>query len=489
MTTTNPNRYMPAWAYTWLSCLAVVCIAGCATPAASPPKKADTTAWTKDEVVDSYVFGYPLVVMASAHSAAMSGHDGKDAPVNTLVRADAPLPNGTDAVPLADLDTVESTAWLDLSAEPVVVSLPSARTRYLDARVLDMWTNVVWSTGTASNRRDSAAKMQTIALVPPGWDGSLPGNVARVEAPGRNLWFAVRVAASGPRDTVGERLLDDVRVAPLSDYLAGLHDKRHVRATRSKHGHGAAAGDDPFDTAGLPATQAQQVAGLDANAFFSRLADALHDYPPSQEDAHALKILADIGVKPGEPVHLPQGDALAAGLEQAHARVATPPVNALAANGWYWLGDSLGAYGEDYALRAYATYTRPGIASKYDEVYPTVQVDSQGQALDGANRYVLHFAAKALPPTRAFWTLTAYTPAGALTDARVPRRSVGSHSALRRNRDGSIDIYVSADAPARARQSNWLPAPQGPFELVLRLYAPLARATDGSWQPPAVVRQ
>lgn len=439
--------------------------------------------------MDSYVFGYPLVVMASAHSAAMSGHDGKDAPVNTLVRADAPLPNGTDAVPLADLDTVESTAWLDLSAEPVVVSLPSARTRYLDARVLDMWTNVVWSTGTASNRRDSAAKMQTIALVPPGWDGSLPGNVARVEAPGRNLWFAVRVAASGPRDTVGERLLDDVRVAPLSDYLAGLHDKRHVRATRSKHGHGAAAGDDPFDTAGLPATQAQQVAGLDANAFFSRLADALHDYPPSQEDAHALKILADIGVKPGEPVHLPQGDALAAGLEQAHARVATPPVNALAANGWYWLGDSLGAYGEDYALRAYATYTRPGIASKYDEVYPTVQVDSEGQALDGANRYVLHFAAKALPPTRAFWTLTAYTPAGALTDARVPRRSVGSHSALRRNRDGSIDIYVSADAPARARQSNWLPAPQGPFELVLRLYAPLARATDGSWQPPAVVRQ
>ena len=90
---------------------------------------------------------------------------------------------------------------------------------------------------------------------------------------------------------------------------------------------------------------------------------------------------------------------------------------------------------------------------------------------------------------RGFWTLTAYTKDGALADDKVPRLSVSDHDKLKKNRDGSFDVIVSGASPGKARVSNWLPAPGGDFQLVMRLYAPKPQAADGSWAPPAVQRQ
>jgi len=218
------------------------------------------------------------------------------------------------------------------------------------------------------------------------------------------------------------------------------------------------------------------------------LADALRESPPSSDDAHVVKVLADIGVTPAAAPHFPAGsaDAIAAGVAEGFKRVQTPPVNAISGNGWNWLGESVGHYGDDYALRAYATYAHPGVATKQDEAFPTALVDGAGKPLDGNRAYVMHFPSRALPPVRAYWTITAYTRNGELAPGRLPRYSIDSHDRLRRNRDGSIDVYVSSKPPARARQSNWLPAPPGPFELVMRLYAPQPSATDGSWLPPKV---
>lgn len=241
---------------------------------------------------------------------------------------------------------------------------------------------------------------------------------------------------------------------------------------------------------GLSANAAA-VAGLDANGFFGKLAQALRDNPPSREDTHAVDMLSDIGVKAGRAVHFPDGsaDAIAAGLVEGLKRVQTPPVNAVSGNGWNWLGDGVGHYGDDYALRAYATYAHPGVATKQDEAFPTTLVDGDGQPLDGTHDYVIHFGPRAMPPVRAYWTITAYTRDGALAQGRFRHLSIDSHDRVRRNRDGSLDLYVSSKSPGRARQSNWLPAPQGPFELVMRLYAPQPSATDGSWAPPKVERR
>lgn len=495
MKTKTRKSLLAAGTRSWLACVAIV-FAGCAAQVkAPPPPKA--TGWTQDQVVDSYVFGYPLVVMSTARAAALAGAGaGADAGavLNTLHPVPAIRAEGDAVPPLADVDTLSANAWLDLSQEPVIVSVPETHGRFLDARVLDMWTNVVWSTGPGANARTGAPKPQTIAFVAPGWDGQLPSGVERVDAPGNNLWLGVRIAALDARAVPWARRLEsEVRVAPLSAYIAEEHERHAARGKHAKRGQRIAkAGGDPGEsvaeaTTGL-AANAAAVAQLDANAFFGRLADALRDNPPAPGDAHAIKVLADIGVKPGEAVHFSDGsaDAIAAGVAEGLRRAMTPPVNAISGNGWNWLGDGVGLFGDDYALRAYATYAHPGIATKQDEAFPTALVDAAGQPLDGRHAYVMRFAPKALPPVRAYWTITAYTPSGELVPGHVPHYSLDSHDSLRRNRDGSIDIYLSAKSPGRVRQSNWLPVPAGPFELVMRLYAPQPKATDGSWLPPKI---
>jgi len=460
--------------WTCASLAGLVFLAGCAS---TPTATQKSTGWIKDEVADSYVFGYPLVLMGVARDAAVGTDPGR-APLNTLRHAQALPPIGAANPMQPSLDTFDSTGWLDLGSEPVIVALPDSHGRYVDARVLDMWTNVVWSTSSQFATRAAGIKPQAIAFVGPGWQGELPKGVTRVDVPTRNAWVSVRIQSNGTRDlTVVRKLQRAIRVAPLSVY-AGDTRSASIAPARSN------AADAAVPASGTPAAQ---VAALDANGFFNRLAQALPDNPPTPADPHALKFLSDLGVTPGEPVKLPNApEAITAGLADGHERVVTPPSNLLNGNGWSWFGDGVGTYGPDYALRAYAAYAQPGIGTKDDEVRAVVTQDSDGRALNGANRYVIHFAPNQLPPVRGFWSITAYTKDGALGESAPARLAVGDRNGARRNRDGSLDVTVSS---ARSKSGNWLPAPRADLQLVLRLYAPKAQATDGSWQPPAVVRQ
>ncbi|MEQ5844070.1 DUF1254 domain-containing protein [Paraburkholderia acidicola] len=461
--------------WTCASLAGLAFLAGCAAPPGDSPK---STGWIKDEVADSYVFGYPLVLMSVARDAAVGDSMGQ-APVNTLRHAQTLPPVGAANPTTPSLDTLDSTGWLDVGAEPVIVSLPDSHGRYVDARALDMWTNVIWSTAAQVGPHAAGLKAQTIAFVGPGWQGDLPKGVTRVNVPTRNLWLTVRVQSSSPRDVVAVRKLQRaMRVAPLSAW--------------SKPAASAAAPaprpvGNPADVPSA-ATPAILVAGYDANAFFGRLAQALQDNPPEPVDPHALKTLSDLGVTPGASAALPSGasDAIATGLADGHDRVATAPSNLLTGNGWSWFGDGIGNYGPDYSLRAYAAFAQPGIGTRDDEVRATVAVDGDGRALNGANRYQIHFAPNQLPPVRGFWSITAYTKEGALGESAPAHLAVGDRNGLRRNHDGSVDVTVSA---VRAKATNWLPVPRADFQLMMRLYAPKPEATDGSWAPPTVVRQ
>jgi len=471
-----------------LACLAL--IAGCASaPGEIAPK---SNGWMKDEVSDSYVFGYPLVLMDVSREAATGSRPGQAAP-NTLRHAQSLPPVGAANPPEPNLDTLSSSGWLDVSSEPVLVTLPDTHGRYTDARALDMWTNVVWSTGAAQiGERAGGLKAQTIAFVPVGWKGTLPARVKRVEVTTRYVWFLARIETRGGADLAAVRKLQrGVQATPLSAW--GDRGAQSERAARGTEAGGPTPSGDPVTpvTPGTPGTPSAQVAALDANGFFGRLAQALEDNPPTPDDPHALKILGDIGVRPGDPAHLPTGakDAavVKAGLAEGRARIATPPSNLLAGNGWLWVGSDAGNYGPDYSLRAYAAYASPGLSTSRDEVRARVSQDSDGHALNGANRYTIHFTAKQLPPVRGFWSITAYTTSGALDADSPVRVSFGDRNGARRNRDGSLDVHVSAERPRGG--ANWVPAPHGDFRLVLRLYAPKPQATDGSWQPPAVERQ
>ena len=473
------NRLEPfSLSWTCASLAGLAFLAGCASAPTATPK---TTGWIKDEVADSYVFGYPLVLMGVARDAAVGTGPGQ-APLNTLRHAQALPPIGAVNPPLPGVDTLDSTGWLDVGAEPVILSLPDSHGRYVDARVLDMWTNVVWSTSAQFATRATGLKAQTIAFVGPGWQGDLPKGATRVDVPTRNAWVSVRIQSNGARDLAAVRKLQHaIRVEPLGVFTGD----RDTAATAAAP---APARSNSTDAAAIAnGTPASQVAGLDASGFFSRLADALPDNPPTPADPHALKILSDFGVTPGNAVKLPNApEAITAGLADGRERVGMPPSNVLSGNGWSWFGDGVGNYGPDYALRAYATSVQPGIGTKDDEVRAVVTQDSDGHALNGANRYVIHFAPNQLPPVRGFWSITAYTKDAALGESAPARLSVGDRTGARRNRDGSLDVTVSS---AHSRSANWLTVPRADLQLVLRLYAPKPQATDGSWQPPPVVRQ
>ncbi|MDR3095553.1 MAG: DUF1254 domain-containing protein [Paraburkholderia sp.] len=476
---TNKRRTIPFFR----ACAAlagVALIAGCASaPQGTAPKG---NGWVKDEVSDSYVFGYPLVLMDISREAATGNAPGQAAP-NTLRHAQSLPPVGASSPPEPNLDTLASSGWLDVSREPVLVALPDTHGRYADARALDMWTNVLWSTAAKGSERVNGLKAQTIAFVPAGWKGTLPARAKRVEVTTRYVWFLARIETRGGGDlATARRLQRGIRMAPLSAW-----DARGKRAAQADAQTGASLAGDPLATG----TPAAQVAALDANGFFNRLALALDDNAPTPDDSHALKILGDIGVHAGDPAQLPSNakDAaiVNAGFADGRARVATPPSNLLAGNGWLWVGDDAGNYGTDYALRAYAAYASPGLPTSRDEARARVAQDSDGHTLNGANRYVIHFTAKQLPPVRGFWSITAYTPEGALDGDAPVRVAFGDRNGARRNRDGSLDVHVSAERPRGG--ANWVPVPKGDFRLVLRMYAPKPQATDGTWQPPAVERQ
>ena len=140
-------------------------------------------------------------------------------------------------------------------------------------------------------------------------------------------------------------------------------------------------------------------------------------------------------------------------------------------------------------MRAFVTAIGLGANRPQDAVYPTFAEGRRRQAYDGANKYVMHFPKGQLPPARGFWSLTMYDANYFFVANPINRYSISARQNLKANPDGSVDLYIQKDSPGPDKESNWLPAPAGKFQLMLRLYWPNERSPsilDGSWKPPAV---
>ena len=160
-----------------------------------------------------------------------------------------------------------------------------------------------------------------------------------------------------------------------------------------------------------------------------------------------------------------------------------------AKNGWRAIPDDVGAFGSNYDERAAVALAGLGANLAADAIYPNTHVDSRGRPLDGAHRYVMHFERDQLPPVAAFWSLTLYDDDGYLSDNDARRYALRDRDPLRYNGDGSLDLYVQRQPPPDTTlRANWLPAPTGSFNLMLRLYLPKPAALSHEWTPPALQR-
>ena len=157
-------------------------------------------------------------------------------------------------------------------------------------------------------------------------------------------------------------------------------------------------------------------------------------------------------------------------------------------NGWFYQTNTVGTYGTAYKLRAMGTLIGLGVNLPEDAVYPVSFVDGEGKPYNGANRYALHFAKGTLPPANAFWSVTLYDKDGFQVPNAINRFAIGDRDKLKFNADGSLDLYIQNENPGPDKDSNWLPAPAGEFNLAMRLYSPRREVLDGTWTPPPVKR-
>jgi hypothetical protein len=165
------------------------------------------------------------------------------------------------------------------------------------------------------------------------------------------------------------------------------------------------------------------------------------------------------------------------------------PTMARVTNGWSMNTDTMGAYGNYYLKRAMVAQVGLGANLPEDAIYPLNLTDDSGKPLDGANKYKIHFDKETIPPAEAFWSITLYDPEGFQVPNPLNRFAVSSWMPFRYNPDGSLDIYFQNDSPGADNEANWLPAPKGPFNLTMRIYAPRSEALTGKWNPPPIVRE
>jgi hypothetical protein len=424
---------------------------------------------------EAYAFGYPLVLMdATARlETSVARPEGIRAPLNQFAHLrEFPDPSFTTVVS-PNADTLYSSVFFDLRAEPIVLSIPDSGGRYYLMPMLDAWTNVFASPG----KRTTGTGPGDFAIAGPRWNGTLPSGVERIDAPTNLVWMIGRTQTNGKADYEAVRgFQNGMRLTPLSAW-GGDYAPPEVPVS------GEVDSTPPVD----------QVAALDAETFFKRLAALMVDNPPASADADALARFAAIGFVPGEPFSLDElGPEQRAAIEQAPQQVGAGLAQALATprpetlvNGWTYL-TGLGRYGTDYGLRALVATFGLGANTAEDAIYPNIRVDADGEPLTGQHRYRMHFEPGRTPPVNAFWSLTMYNDRQFFVENPIDRYAIGDRDALEANPDGSLDLLIQHDAPPS--ESNWLPAPNGGLNLIMRMYWPKPEALDNTWKPPAIER-
>jgi hypothetical protein len=426
---------------------------------------------------EAYIYGYPLVTMEMTRRVMtnVAAPDGKYAPMGQFANLRA-YPTASDQeVTAPNADTLYSLAWLDLSKEPFILSIPDAKGRYFLMPMLDGWTDVFQVPGT----RTTGTQAQTYAITGPGWKGPLPAGVTEYQSPTNMVWILGRTYCTGtPEDyKAAHAFQDQLAVVPLSAY-----DKLYTPPPGKV---------DPSIDMKTPTRE--QVDRLDAPAYFNLLATLLKDNPPMPQDAPMVEKMAKIGIIPGRDFDIAKLDpAVAKGLTgvpkaavekiRAHFKNAGSEVN-----GWTF-SLKTGTYGTDYLQRAFITAIGLGANRPQDAIYPTSKVDADGQPYDGANKYVLHFAKGQTPPVNGFWSLTMYNARMFFVANPLNRYTLSPRNTFAYNPDGSLDLFIQHESPGKDKESNWLPAPKDKFVLMLRLYWPKETVLAGAWQPPAVKR-
>jgi hypothetical protein len=446
--------------------IAFILVAGCAS---STSREADQTRTIAKE---AYIYAYPMLynyktMYGQAIDPTSPAYVGG---FNTFRHYSQPYTAANTEIVTPNNDTPYSWAWLDLRAEPIVLSVPAVpRQRYNVFQLVDLYTYNYAYVGV----RATGFAAGNYLIAGPGWNGKPPPGITKVLKSETDIVAILgRTSMSGPADEKNVRALQArYRLRPLSAFL---HRPAPAAAPAVQW--------IPWDE--------KKANTIDFIAYLNQL--LLFAQPPNPGETAMMQRFATIGIGPGKPFDAAalapsQRKAIEEGVADGKTALLVAQRSTRTSLGLFGTRDFLK---DDYTKRAVAAAMGIYGNSQEEAIYLGYEEDAAGQRLNGATPYVIRFPKGQLPPATFFWSMTMYDlPGRHLVANPIDRYAIGDRTGgLKYNKDGSLDIYVQHDAPGAARKSNWLPAPAGPYNIVLRIYGPKPSALNGNWQLPQPVK-
>jgi hypothetical protein len=436
----------------------------------------------KDIYQEAYVYGFPMLMNYGVMYAYFVDHNSGQfkAPFNQIYNEARVFTPKDTAIVTPNSDTPYSFVGLDLRAEPIVLCVPKIdKTRYYDVQIVDMYTFNYGYIGSRTTGNDAGCFM----IAGPDWKGDAPAGIKKVFHSETQFGLVgYRTQLFGPKDMPNVmKIQAGYKVQPLSAFL-------HQPAPSAA----SAISFPPFTKEDMK------------TPFASFLNFILQFCPPVDEEKPLRARFSTIGIEAGMPFEFDKLSAaqkaeMAIGIKEGYESIEKQKDNiGKNINGWL-VGSALGDrafFHGNWLLRAAGALAGIYGNSAEEAVYPLAKNDSAGQTLDGSkHNYTITFAPDQFPPVNAFWSVTMYDgKTQLLIDNPINRYLINSPMlpGMTKNKDGSLTIYIQKDAPPADKKPNWLPAPDGPIYMVMRLYWPketppsILPPGSGTWQPPTI---
>ena len=426
--------------------------------------------------IEGYTFLYPLLMMevTRRHLSAGDRRTEQQKASNLFIHNHEMASDKWRAVARSNIDTLFSSAWIDLSEGPATITLPPAGDRYFMFQMLDMWTDTYAVVGS----RTIGQKGGTVTLVGPAHAQSHQSTAQDIviHCPTPTTWIIGRsYAQNGPDLREAINFVDSI--VGTSEHMQGFSNDV------------AYPGDE--STKIPPVTKVRSLTGQDFFEFASQILS--REGIRNTDGSIALRLRA-LGFIAGHSYDFSAQSAQVQSAINDAPRVFNERIRKTlnnrgpAINGWSTTQGDIGTYGNSYVLRAAVALIGLAANPTVDAVYISALFDTDNERLEGSRSYVIHFNKGDFPPANAFWSLTAYDHEGFMISNPLNRFGIRSRDEVEYNEDGSLDIYFAPQCPRHAPESNWIPSIAGSVALQMRLYSPAEAYLNGSWKPPTIQR-
>lgn len=427
---------------------------------------------------EAYIYGFPLVDNYRIQYSYFVDKNNTEYKTswNQLYNNARVYTPDDKAIQTPNSDTPYSFVGVDLRSEPFVFTVPAIEEgRYYSLQFIDMYTfNFAYVGSRATGNTPGV-----FLLVGPTWNGEKPAGIKDIiRSETQFVFVAYRTQLFNPADIENvKKIQAGYKVQTLSSYLGKAAPTPAPKVDFIK-----------------PLSSEQQRTSLE---FFNILNFVLQFCPIHPSEIELMKRFAKIGVIANNKIDISSlspamQKALSDGVADAWAELKEFKETQID-TGKKSSGDAFGTRDflkGNYLYRMSAAVLGIYGNSKEEAIYPAYFTDSAGQQIDGNKRYELRFAPGQLPPVNAFWSLTLYElPASLLSANKLNRYLINSPMipGLKKDDDGGITLYIQHQSPGKEKESNWLPAPAGPFLCVMRLYWPKKEALDGTWKTPPLI--